>query len=1300
MSARLRLALLPLAAALALAAPRARADETPSPIDGVEDRALREETHAKYEEALKSFEEAFSMSVREAAKSDAKTASRDRARAEVYLEKMEDLTNRLSGFRETEEFLRGFKSEELGPVLKGWVDWNRAGYLRRSGKVEESRKAIESLGLVTTWWILGPFDNQEGRGFSAKSGPEEEKGVLIDLAKSYRGKERQVAWRRVPAAHPYGWVDLDAMLRPNDQCLAYAVTWLRADEERTVALRFASDQGIAAWVNGTEMLRRDVHRRGGFDQDTVGVKLRKGWNRVLLKVSEETGAWGFRMRATTPEGEPILDLGLPATDAEVAEAVGATKDDVAAEKAPAVRGALDALADAAPLGKTSEDGSADARAYFWLGLLHRARQYDDMKSEMPDRKFLDRAAKLRPEDPVYVMHAAEAATRPIDMDVEKLENDQRRGREKALKLDPGYAEAYQALAVYYTDSLRNLPRAEEMCRKALAANEHYLEAWLLLARIVDRRGFATEAELVLRDVLARPEFATRTRFLHAVADKAGREGLLQAARDTYRKSLTADLEDAGARDRLASVLVQEGLADDAVGVFDERLRLNPFDLDAARRKAEFLEGLARLPEAAATAAGGLEVSPEDENLLRVHGRILARLEKKGDAVAKWKEALRVNPKNTVLKRYVEWLDPSLRPFELPYVEDTGALLAGVRGLEDANKENDPFMVVLDKTVTRVNPDGTSNVFTQKVVKILNNMGAKQNPSYRAGSFWAEEQAFKWRTARVWRKDGTVEEAQVQGGQSWVRWPQLKPGDAFEVQHRVDELKQSFFGDYFGDRQMFADRVPVKRAEYVLLTPAAREFQFHTRNMPEGAADPVSIQDEGKTKLYAWRLRDRPKVRMEPLMPSWEESQPLVEVSSFKDWNAFSTWWWNLIKRQFIANDKMKAKVAELTKDAATREDKVRAIYNFVVTDIQYQAWEFGVHGYKPYTAEQIFERAWGDCKDKAILIKTMLQEVGIEAFPVLIMAQQIGRIDQDMTLAQVGHFNHCIAYVPDVDGKGKAMFLDGTAQYNSMDSVPSMDRGAKVLLVRPEGGEIVQIPWNRPEELSLGQEFAVTLKEDGAAAVAGKFHYVGDLAVQARAGFSVEGKRPEELKKMLGAAFGEFTLGETSFPNLKDITSPVVDIGVDFQAARLGKVEGNRMSVPMKSTMDFAGQLGMLASLKEREHDLVFINPLLFTAKWVFTPPEGWKVAKLPAGRSVESPIGAFLVTVKEEGGKVVVERTVRLDTNRITKEQYGKFREMVSTANSSSSEKLVLERTAAPADGGAAAVPAPAAPAGEGDKK
>ena len=133
------------------------------------------------------------------------------------------------------------------------------------------------------------------------------------------------------------WIDLDAMMRPNDQALAYAATWIRCDAPREVALRFGSDEALAVWVNGTEMLRKDVIRRGGFDQDVVGASLQKGWNRILVKVGDTTREWGFRMRVTDAEGAPLTDLAVPASEEEVKSAAESKETSAAAAKASSER---------------------------------------------------------------------------------------------------------------------------------------------------------------------------------------------------------------------------------------------------------------------------------------------------------------------------------------------------------------------------------------------------------------------------------------------------------------------------------------------------------------------------------------------------------------------------------------------------------------------------------------------------------------------------------------------------------------------------------------------------------------------------------------------------------------------------------------------------------------------------------------------------------------------------------------------------------------------------------------------------
>src|SRR5690606_39971797 len=68
----------------------------------------------------------------------------------------------------------------------------------------------------------------------------------------------------------------------------------------------------------------------------------------------------------------------------------------------------------------------------------------------------------------------------------------------------------------------------------------------------------------------------------------------------------------------------------------------------------------------------------------------------------------------------------------------------------------------------------------------------------------------------------------------------------------------------------------------------------------------------------------------------------LEISTFASWDAFSSWYHHLIRKQFESSPEIRDKVRELVSGISDDLEKIRAIYHFVVTEVRYNAWEFGV----------------------------------------------------------------------------------------------------------------------------------------------------------------------------------------------------------------------------------------------------------------------------------------------------------------------------------------------------------------------
>src|SRR5437868_9894168 len=85
---------------------------------------------------------------------------------------------------------------------------------------------------------------------------------------------------------------------------------------------------------------------------------------------------------------------------------------------------------------------------------------------------------------------------------------------------------------------------------------------------------------------------------------------------------------------------------------------------------------------------------------------------------------------------------------------------------------------------------------------------------------------------------------------------------------------------------------------------------------------------------------------------------------------------------------------------------MKALALFVQHDVRYVAIELGIGGWQPHTAADVFSHHYGDCKDKATLLSSMLKQVGIESFYVVINAERGSVTPQSP--ASVGAFNHAV----------------------------------------------------------------------------------------------------------------------------------------------------------------------------------------------------------------------------------------------------------------------------------------------------
>ncbi len=548
-------------------------------------------------------------------------------------------------------------------------------------------------------------------------------------------------------------------------------------------------------------------------------------------------------------------------------------------------------------------------------------------------------------------------------------------------------------------------------------------------------------------------------------------------------------------------------------------------------------------------------------------------------------------------------------------------------------------------------NGTTSEYKHTIQRVLNEEGARRLGTHIVYHFYGEQRA-RLLNARVIKKDGRVQRPRMRG--YYVEFPSLEIGDAVEVRSRVDDIRPSYFGDYFGLVHNFVpdDGSPAHRSALVAILEPGRDYEIQTSN---GAPEAQKDRDDQGNTIAKFEMTGLSRTLVEERRPSWSETEPLVRITSYRDWNHFSNWWWNLIRKQAEVSPAMRAKVDELTSGLTSEADKIAAIYNFVTTDIRYTAWEFGVHGYKPYSTPVIFERRHGDCKDKALLLGSMLSVIGIEAYPVLIHADT-PRSRDDLSLAMVQHFNHCISYLPPTEDR-PGMFLDGTATYHPVDTLPDMDQGASVLVVKEGRGELLDIDWATAEANRDAKEFTIALSTAGDANVVLTQRPQRNSAVYLREMLGNEpAKRKEKLERRLGRSFGKVDVREIKCSDVLNPEEPV-ELRVDFGATEFAARQDD--GLVLKSTLE-ARELMPLARSETRELPLLLGTPESEVTLLRYRLPEGYAPVQLPDSEKIETRFGSYTQDWEFADGELRIARRRTLTQHRIEPADYPEFRKFV----------------------------------------
>jgi hypothetical protein len=491
---------------------------------------------------------------------------------------------------------------------------------------------------------------------------------------------------------------------------------------------------------------------------------------------------------------------------------------------------------------------------------------------------------------------------------------------------------------------------------------------------------------------------------------------------------------------------------------------------------------------------------------------------------------------------------------------------------------------------------------------------------------------------------------------------------------------------FQDFWYFQDEIPVEHSRYALRLPSGWEYRANWINHAEQSP----VQQNG---AYVWEVADVPRIESEYKRPPDRAVEGAMIVTffgakvkdqTFRSWNDLGLWLAQLNAGTRNVSPALQRKVQELAPAALPLYQQIQALARFAQRDVRYAAIEVGIGRLQPHPASEILAHRYGDCKDKATVLITMLAEIGVKSFYVAVHTER--GIFTAKTPPNEG-FNHAIlaiqlpnaAYpkplpaVYDHAQLGHLLIFDPTSEYVPLGQLPYYEQDSFALLVTDAGGELIHLPVSSPETNRLTQTAKVKLLPNGT--LEGEMEEVasGYRAALKRELWKdqTEKDRRKILERILGATLGNFQVKDFTVLNADELDRDFV-LRYRFTVDHYAKTAGPLLLVRPRVVGEFADYLD---AGKPRHYAYEISAPYYNSETVEIALPDGYQVDELPEATKAMAPFATYTSTTERGDGVLKYTREYKMQTTLVPAEKIDVLKKLFAQINFDEKNMAVLKK-------------------------
>ncbi len=213
-----------------------------------------------------------------------------------------------------------------------------------------------------------------------------------------------------------------------------------------------------------------------------------------------------------------------------------------------------------------------------------------------------------------------------------------------------------------------------------------------------------------------------------------------------------------------------------------------------------------------------------------------------------------------------------------------------------------------------------------------------------------------------------------------------------------------FNDHSGEEFHLVSSDTMDRMVISVITDPDKPLLHKTFNTTE---EPV-FQNRNNLLYTTWDLKNISKYEWQ-YYPGWYNPAPHVNFSDFSSWSDVKSWALPLFQTKEKPSPELLTWINDVKSKFSSTRDRATYAIRWVQNEVRYLGLEMDVNSHQPAEPNKVFRNRHGDCKDKSLLLSTMLGLLGIESYSVLVISYETHNLVEQLPAASA--FNHCIALV-------------------------------------------------------------------------------------------------------------------------------------------------------------------------------------------------------------------------------------------------------------------------------------------------